>query len=119
LKYFVDILSTIAKDARVLFTVPEDEYTFSQSLAAPMYLIQCIAVATAALRQLGRDTATWIPIVTKMGDSANEPKLRAPWSLRRRARSLQMHFAPIAGIVIVGTKAIMPHTNRSTTSGNG
>jgi DNA-binding MurR/RpiR family transcriptional regulator len=59
-------LSPLAKDARVLFTVPEDEYTFSRSLAAPMCLVQCIAVATAALLQPGRDAAPRIPTVTEI-----------------------------------------------------
>jgi DNA-binding MurR/RpiR family transcriptional regulator len=59
-------LSPLAKDARVLFTIPEDEYTFSRSLAAPMCLVQCIAVAAAALLQPGHDTAPRIPTVTEM-----------------------------------------------------
>lgn len=59
-------LSPLAKDARVLFTVPEDEYTFSRSLAAPMCLVQCIAVATAALLQPSRDEPPHIPTVTEI-----------------------------------------------------
>ena len=59
-------LSPLAKDARILFTVPEDEYTFSRSLAAPMCLIQCIAVATAALLQPSRDATPRIPTVTEI-----------------------------------------------------
>jgi len=59
-------LSPLAKDARVLFTVPEDEYTFSRSLAAPMCLVQCIAVATAAVLQPSRETAPRIPTVTEI-----------------------------------------------------
>jgi len=70
-------LSPLAKDARVLFTVPEDEYTFSRSLAAPMCLVQCIAVATAALLQPSRDEAPRIPTVTGMArDRSTEPKRR-------------------------------------------
>ena len=59
-------LSPLAKDARVLFTVPEDEYTFSRSLAAPMCLVQCIAIATAAVLQPSRETAPRIPTVTEI-----------------------------------------------------
>lgn len=59
-------LSPLAKDARVLFTIPEDEYTFSRSLAAPMCLVQCIAVATAARLQPSRGAAPRIPTVTEM-----------------------------------------------------
>jgi DNA-binding MurR/RpiR family transcriptional regulator len=57
-------LSPLAKDARILFMVPEDEYTFSRSLAAPMCLVQCIAVATAAVLEPGRDATPQIPTVT-------------------------------------------------------
>lgn len=57
-------LSPLARDARVLFTVPEDEYTFARSLAAPMCLVQCIAVATAALLQPNQAEAPRIPTVT-------------------------------------------------------
>nr|WP_314420179.1 MurR/RpiR family transcriptional regulator [uncultured Erwinia sp.] len=42
------VLSPLAKDARVLFTIPEEEYSFSRSLAAPVCLVQCIALALAA-----------------------------------------------------------------------
>lgn len=42
-------LSPLAKDASVLFTIPEEEYSFSRSLAAPMSLVQTIAVSLAAL----------------------------------------------------------------------
>jgi DNA-binding MurR/RpiR family transcriptional regulator len=59
-------LSPLAKDARILFTVPEDEYTFSRSLAAPMCLVQCIAIATAALLQPSRDATPRIPTVTEI-----------------------------------------------------
>jgi DNA-binding MurR/RpiR family transcriptional regulator len=41
-------LSPLAKSARVLFAVPEHEYTFSRSLAAPMCLAQALTVALAA-----------------------------------------------------------------------
>src|SRR5260370_16795726 len=59
-------LSPLAKDARTLFTIPEDEYLFSRSLAAPMCLVQCIAMATAALLHPGRDSTPRIPTVTEM-----------------------------------------------------
>ncbi|MEY2486952.1 MAG: hypothetical protein QOH39_2600, partial [Verrucomicrobiota bacterium] len=59
-------LSPLAKDAETLFTIPEDEYLFSRSLAAPMCLVQCIAMATAAVLQPGRDSTPRIPTVTEM-----------------------------------------------------
>jgi len=57
-------LSPIAKSAAVLFTVPEDEYSFSRSLAAPICLTQCIAVSLAALLQEDKDASPKIPTVT-------------------------------------------------------
>lgn len=57
-------LSPVAKGARVLFAVPEHEYTFSRSLAAPMCLAQALTVALAA--RLQNNTAEpRIPTVTK------------------------------------------------------
>jgi DNA-binding MurR/RpiR family transcriptional regulator len=44
-------LSPIAKAASVLLSVPEHEYTFSRSLAAPMCLAQALTVALAARLQ--------------------------------------------------------------------
>jgi DNA-binding MurR/RpiR family transcriptional regulator len=41
-------LSPLAKSASVLFTVPEEEYSFSRSLAAPVCLAQSIAMALAS-----------------------------------------------------------------------
>jgi len=41
-------LSPLARWARVLFTIPEHDYTFSRSLAAPMCLAQALVVALAA-----------------------------------------------------------------------
>jgi DNA-binding MurR/RpiR family transcriptional regulator len=58
-------LSPLAKNAAVLFTVPEDEYSFSRSLAAPICLTQCIAVSLAALLQTAEDGAPRIPTVTE------------------------------------------------------
>ena len=44
-------LSPLAKNADVVFAVPEHEYTFSRSLAAPMCLAQALTVALAARLQ--------------------------------------------------------------------
>jgi DNA-binding MurR/RpiR family transcriptional regulator len=57
-------LSPVAKAATVLFSVPEHEYTFSRSLAAPMCLAQALTVALAA--RLQKNTVNpRIPIVTE------------------------------------------------------
>ncbi|MFC0218952.1 DNA-binding MurR/RpiR family transcriptional regulator [Pseudochelatococcus lubricantis] len=58
-------LSPLAKDADVLFTIAEDEYTFSRSLAAPMCLIQSIATATAIRLQPNAAQTPRIPTVTE------------------------------------------------------
>ncbi|MGI6245855.1 MAG: MurR/RpiR family transcriptional regulator [Pseudochelatococcus sp.] len=58
-------LSPLAKDAEVLFTIAEDEYTFSRSLAAPMCLIQSIATATAIRLHPNTDQTPRIPTVTE------------------------------------------------------
>lgn len=60
------LLSPIAKNARVLFTIPEEEYSFSRSLAAPMCLVQTIATATASLLQPNSKAAPYIPTVTEI-----------------------------------------------------
>ncbi len=57
-------LSPIAKAATVLFAVPEHEYTFSRSLAAPMCLAQALTVALAARLQ-GNSAYPRIPTVTE------------------------------------------------------
>lgn len=44
-------LSPIAKSAKALFAVPEHEYAFSRSLAAPMCLAQALTVALASRLQ--------------------------------------------------------------------
>jgi DNA-binding MurR/RpiR family transcriptional regulator len=54
-------LSPLAKSAKVLFAVPEHEYTFSRSLAAPMCLAQALCLAMAARAQ---GAAPRIPTVT-------------------------------------------------------
>ncbi len=56
-------LSPLAKKAEVFFTVPEREYTFSRSLAAPMCLAQALAVALAARLQADSESPR-IPTVT-------------------------------------------------------
>ncbi|WP_298281338.1 MurR/RpiR family transcriptional regulator [Acidocella sp.] len=71
-------LSPLAKDATVLFTVPEDEYSFSRSLAAPVCLVQCLAVAVAGLLQSSPITPPRIPTVTEKlrtgRNAASNPK---------------------------------------------
>jgi DNA-binding MurR/RpiR family transcriptional regulator len=66
-------LSPLARNARVLFTIPEDEYSFSRSLAAPMCLIQTLATATAALLQPEGEPR--IPSVTEI---ARDQRARLP-----------------------------------------
>lgn len=56
-------LSPLAKSAKVLFAVPEHDYTFSRSLAAPMCLAQALTVAVAARVQQDSTTPR-IPTVT-------------------------------------------------------
>jgi DNA-binding MurR/RpiR family transcriptional regulator len=56
-------LSPLAKSARVLFPVPEHDYSFSRSLAAPMCLAQALVVALAARIQDDRSDPR-IPTVT-------------------------------------------------------
>lgn len=56
-------LSPVAKNVSVLFTVPEHDYTFSRSLAAPMCIAQAVVVALAAkLQKNNREPR--IPTVT-------------------------------------------------------
>lgn len=56
-------LSPLAKSAEVLFAVPEHDYTFSRSLAAPMCLAQALVVAVAARVQHNMSSPR-IPTVT-------------------------------------------------------
>lgn len=56
-------LSPLAKSARVLFAVPEHDYSFSRSLAAPMCLAQALTVAVAARLQKDGDNPR-LPTVT-------------------------------------------------------
>lgn len=55
-------LSPLAKSARVLFSVPEHEYTFSRSLAAPMCLAQALTIALAS--RIQKNVNPRIPTVT-------------------------------------------------------
>lgn len=59
-------LSPLAKGAAVLFTIPEEEYTFSRSLAAPMSLVQTLATATAAKLHPKGGKDVRIPSVTEI-----------------------------------------------------
>lgn len=56
-------LSPIAKGARVLFSLPEHEYTFSRSLAAPMCLAHALTLALATRLQ-DNPSSPRIPTVT-------------------------------------------------------
>lgn len=56
-------LSPLAKNADLLFAVPEHQYTFSRSLAAPMCLAQALTVALAAKLQKAEEPR--IPTVTQ------------------------------------------------------
>lgn len=56
-------LSPLARWAKVLFPIPEHDYTFSRSLAAPMCLAQALMVALAARVQKNVE-APRIPTVT-------------------------------------------------------
>jgi DNA-binding MurR/RpiR family transcriptional regulator len=67
-------LSPIAKGATVLFTVPEEEYSFSRSLAAPACLVQVLAVATAAVLHPSKRASPRIPTVTGMALTRNRTK---------------------------------------------
>lgn len=57
-------LSPLARSAKVLFCVPEHEYTFSRSLAAPMCLSQALVVALASRLQNDPDKPR-IPVATQ------------------------------------------------------
>jgi DNA-binding MurR/RpiR family transcriptional regulator len=79
--YIAGQLSPLAKEARVLFTVPEDEYTFSRSLVAPMCLVQ--SIATAALLQPNKDAAPRIPSVTEI---SKDQRARLPRPIKPARR---------------------------------
>ncbi len=58
-------LSPLAKNASVLFAIPEHEYTFSRSLAAPMCLAQALTIGLAAEQQSDSASPPRIPFVTQ------------------------------------------------------
>jgi DNA-binding MurR/RpiR family transcriptional regulator len=68
-------LSPLAKNAAALFMIPEDEYTFSRSLAAPMSLIQALATVTASILHPNRENRLSIPSVTEI---ARDGRARLP-----------------------------------------
>jgi DNA-binding MurR/RpiR family transcriptional regulator len=57
-------LSPLARWARVLFPIPEHDYSFSRSLAAPMCLAQALVIAVAARVQENTE-APRIPTITQ------------------------------------------------------
>lgn len=69
------LLSPIAKGAKVLFTIPEEEISFSSSRAAPMCLMQALAVATAALLHPTRTDAPRIPTVSEIEQTRSRRKV--------------------------------------------
>jgi DNA-binding MurR/RpiR family transcriptional regulator len=75
-------LSPLAKGAEVLFTIPEDEYTFSRSLAAPMCLAQTIATATAANLHPKKASHVHIPSVTEIARD-HSARFAVPTKVRR------------------------------------
>ena len=58
-------LSPLAKSADVLFTIREDDYTFSRSLAAPMCLAQSLTIALASALQPEAQGKPRIPVATE------------------------------------------------------
>ena len=56
-------LSPLMKPSAVLFAIPEHDYTFSRSLAAPMCFVQALMVAVAARLQKNNENPR-IPTVT-------------------------------------------------------
>jgi DNA-binding MurR/RpiR family transcriptional regulator len=80
-------LSPIAKDARVVFSIPEEEYTFSRSLAAPICLAQCLATVTASILRPTQGEAPRIPSVTEIAknkDARLPPQLIQTRKAKRR-----------------------------------
>ena len=57
-------LSPLAKVAKVMFPIPEPEYTFSRSLAAPMCLAHALTLGLAAKLGDGSEAAARIPVAT-------------------------------------------------------
>ena len=58
-------VTPLAKSANVLFAIPEHEYTFSRSLAAPMCLAQALTIGLAARQQSDDELPPRIPFVTQ------------------------------------------------------
>lgn len=63
-------LSPLAKGASALFTIPEEEYSISRSLAAPMSLVQTLATATAAKLHPRDNADIRIPSVTEIAKNS-------------------------------------------------
>ncbi|WP_336767900.1 MurR/RpiR family transcriptional regulator [Pantoea endophytica] len=68
-------LSPLAKSASVLFNIPEEEYSFSRSLAAPVCLAQSIAMALAAVLQ-PEEAQPRIETITEREKRAASPRKR-------------------------------------------
>lgn len=88
-------LSPLARTAKIVFTIPEDEYSFSRSLAAPMCLIQSLATAAARFLQPS-DEAPRIPSVTEMARGRTVRHLpgaaRPPESAKAGRTGMEMKF---------------------------
>jgi DNA-binding MurR/RpiR family transcriptional regulator len=69
-------LSPLAKHATVLFDIPEDEYAFSRSLAAPMCLAQTLVIGLANRMQPENRGRPIIPVATGAA-AAGRPETRA------------------------------------------
>ncbi len=67
-------LSPLAKSASVLFTIREDKYSFSRSLAAPMCLAQALTIALASTLQPEAGGKPLIPVVTERSGVASNRK---------------------------------------------
>lgn len=59
-------LSPLKKSATIQFSIPEDEYSFSRSLAAPMCLAQALLIALAAKLNPDASKKVRIPVVTEL-----------------------------------------------------
>lgn len=57
-------LSPLAKSASVLFSMPEPDYTFSRSLAAPMCLAQALTLGLAARQSGDANARPQIPVAS-------------------------------------------------------
>ncbi|ENZ5478804.1 hypothetical protein P805_00331 [Serratia marcescens BIDMC 44] len=68
-------LSPLAKSATVQFNIPEEEYSFSRSLAAPVCLAQSIAMALAAVLQ-PEETQPRIETITEREKRAETSRKR-------------------------------------------